>query len=71
MANPAALVRQCLPRAAYPREDGVEADRELILEDVRSIREGFWRMARLVQDAAGSLDARIEDELFYSSEHKV
>jgi hypothetical protein len=42
--------------------DGVEADREFILEDARSIREGLWRMAQLVQDAAESLDARIEDE---------
>jgi hypothetical protein len=25
--------------------EGVEADRELILEDARSIREGMWRMA--------------------------
>jgi hypothetical protein len=40
----------------------VEAKRELILEDARSIREGLWRMARLTQDAAETLDARIEDE---------
>jgi phosphate uptake regulator len=40
----------------------VEPDRELILEDARSIREGLWRMAQLVQDAAESLDARIENE---------
>jgi hypothetical protein len=40
----------------------VEADRELILEDARSIREGLWRMARHAQDAAEKLDARIEDE---------
>jgi hypothetical protein len=40
-------------------EEGVEADRELILEDARSIRERLWRMARLAQDAAESLDARI------------
>jgi hypothetical protein len=48
--------------APYSREDGVEADRELILEDARSIREELWRMAQLVQDAAEVLDARIEDE---------
>jgi hypothetical protein len=40
----------------------VEADRELMLEDARSIREGMWRMAQLAQDAAETLDARIEDE---------
>jgi hypothetical protein len=40
----------------------VEADRELILEDARCISDGLWRMARLAQDAADSLDARIEDE---------
>jgi hypothetical protein len=44
------------------REEGVESDRELMLEDARSISEGLWRMARLAQDAAESLDARIEDE---------
>jgi hypothetical protein len=38
--------------------EGVEADRELILEDARSISEGLWRMAQLLQDAAESLDAR-------------
>jgi hypothetical protein len=37
----------------------VEPDRELILEDARSIREGMWRMAHLVQDAAELLDSRI------------
>jgi hypothetical protein len=40
----------------------VDSDRELMLEDARSIREKLWRMARLAQDAAESLDARIEDE---------
>jgi hypothetical protein len=55
-------VRYCLRRVAYPREEGVEADRELIQEDARSIREGLWRMARLAQDAAESLDVRIEGE---------
>ena len=37
-------------------------DRELILEDARSIREGLWRMTHLSQDAADTLDSRIEDE---------
>jgi hypothetical protein len=36
------------------------SERERILEDARSIREGLWRMARLTQDAAESLDMRIE-----------
>jgi hypothetical protein len=40
----------------------VEADRELILEDARSIQERLRRMARYAQDAAASLGARIEDE---------
>ena len=40
----------------------MEADRELILEDARSISDGLWRLARLAQDAAELLDARIEDE---------
>jgi hypothetical protein len=40
----------------------VEADRELMLEDARSICEGLWRIARLAQDAAELLDSRIEEE---------
>jgi hypothetical protein len=40
----------------------VEAGRELMLVDARSISQGLWRMARLTQDAAESRDARIEDE---------
>jgi hypothetical protein len=40
----------------------VKSERELILKDARSIREGLWCLARLAQDAAESLDARIEDE---------
>jgi hypothetical protein len=40
----------------------VEADRELILEDARSIQDAMWRIAQLAQDAAETLDARIEDE---------
>jgi hypothetical protein len=47
---------------ANPREDCVESDHELILEDARSIGEGLWRIAQLAQDAAESLDARIEDD---------
>ena len=41
----------------------MEFDRELKLEDARSIREGLWRMAQLAQDAAESMDARIEERL--------
>jgi hypothetical protein len=33
-----------------------------MMEDACSIREGLWRMARLAQDAAETLDGRIEDE---------
>ena len=40
----------------------MQPDSELILEEARSISEGLWRMARLAQDAAELLDARIEDE---------
>jgi hypothetical protein len=47
---------------ACPREESVESERELILEDARSISQGLWRMANLAQDVADSLDARIEDE---------
>jgi hypothetical protein len=42
--------------------EGVESDRELMLEDARSISAGLWRMVEFAQDAAESLDARIEDE---------
>jgi hypothetical protein len=40
----------------------MEADRDLMPEDARSIRKGMWRMARYTQDAAEALDSRIEDE---------
>jgi hypothetical protein len=40
----------------------MEADRELMSEDARSIREGLWRMARYTRDAAESLVSRIQDE---------
>jgi hypothetical protein len=42
--------------------EGVGSDRELMLEDGRSISEGLWRMAWLAQDAAEVLGSRIEDE---------
>jgi hypothetical protein len=42
--------------------EGVDSDPELILEDAHSILDGLWRMARLAQDAAESLDVRIELE---------
>jgi uncharacterized protein (DUF305 family) len=39
--------------ASLPRGgEGVESDRELMLEDARSISERLWSMARLAQDAA-------------------
>jgi hypothetical protein len=38
--------------------DSVDSDRELMLEDARSISERLWSMARLAQAAAESLDAR-------------
>ena len=40
----------------------MESERELMLEDARSITQGLWRMAHLAQDAAESLDVRIEEE---------
>jgi hypothetical protein len=40
----------------------MEADRELMLENARSTREGLRSMARYTQNAAESLDSRIEDE---------
>jgi hypothetical protein len=40
----------------------MEPDRDLILKDARSIREGLWRMAHLARGAAKSLDARIDEE---------
>jgi hypothetical protein len=33
-----------------------------MLEDAYSIREGLWRMVKLAQDAAESLDSYIENE---------
>jgi hypothetical protein len=40
----------------------VDSDRELMVEDARSISEGLWRIAHLAHDAAESLDGRIEEE---------
>ncbi len=40
----------------------MQPDPELILEDARSIGDAMWRMAQLAQDAAETLDARLEDE---------
>ncbi len=40
----------------------MEDERELILEDARSVSEGLWRMATYAQDAAETLDARIDGE---------
>jgi hypothetical protein len=41
----------------------VKPNREPILEDGCSIQEGLWRMAQFAQDAAETLEARIEDEI--------
>ena len=49
----------------------MEVDRELILEDARSIREGLWRTARYDQNAAEALDSRIEDETLDGREDAV
>jgi hypothetical protein len=38
------------------------SERERILEDARSVSQRLWRIARLAQDAAESLDERIKDE---------
>ena len=40
----------------------MDSERELMLEDARSVSEGLWRMAHLPQDAAESLDARVKNE---------
>src|SRR5215216_2617175 len=61
--RPSASVRKWSQCVACPREEGVGSERELILEDARSIREGLWRMAQLAQDAAEALAERIEDEI--------
>jgi hypothetical protein len=40
----------------------VDSDRELMLEDARSISERLWGMARIAKEAAESLDRRIKNE---------
>jgi hypothetical protein len=40
----------------------LDSEHELMLEDARLILQGLWRIAQLAQDAAESLDGRIEDE---------
>jgi Mg2+ and Co2+ transporter CorA len=50
--------RRSLPKGGA----SVDSDRELMLEDARSISERLWRMARLAQDTAEVLDGRIEEE---------
>ena len=42
--------------------EGVDSDRDLMLEDARSISQGLWRISQLAQEAAEALDGRIEDE---------
>ena len=51
--------------------EGVDSDRELMLEDARSISERLWRMAQLAQDAAEVLDVRIEEEDLNGMEEAV
>jgi hypothetical protein len=51
--------------------EGVDSDRELMPEDARSISQGLLRMVRLAQDAAASLDGRIEDENLSGIEEAV
>jgi hypothetical protein len=40
----------------------MDSERELMLEDARSISQGLWRMAQLAHDAAESLESKIDDE---------
>ena len=40
----------------------MESNLELVPADARSISRGLWHMSQLAQDAAGSLDAMLEDE---------
>ena len=42
--------------------ESLDSERELIPKNARSLREGLWRIARLTQDAAETLDSRIDDE---------
>jgi hypothetical protein len=43
------------------KEDGVEFDPELILENATSLREAMRRMVRYTSEATKGLDRRIED----------
>jgi hypothetical protein len=63
-ARPAAhLAERMVAMGRQPEGgEGLDSERELMLEDARSISEGLWCIARLAQDAAESLDGRIEDE---------
>jgi valyl-tRNA synthetase len=61
MAYSPASVTQCPDAWLSQGGERVEADRDLMSEDARSIREGLWRMARYAHDAE-ALDSRIEDE---------
>ena len=48
IAWPCASVRKWSRGVANPREEKAwGSDRELVLEDLRSILDGLWRMARL------------------------
>lgn len=40
----------------------MDSDHELMLEDARSLQGRLWRMDRPAQDAAETLDVRIEDK---------
>jgi hypothetical protein len=44
------------------KEESVEAEPELILEDATSIRDAMRRLVRYASDATEALDARIEAE---------
>jgi hypothetical protein len=47
-------------RCVADEEEGVQLDRGLRLRDVHSIWEGLWRIGQLAQDAAETLDSRLE-----------
>jgi hypothetical protein len=44
------------------KEESVEAEPELILEDATSLRDAMRRLVRYASDATEALEARIEDE---------
>jgi hypothetical protein len=56
LPDPLSPTGHCLIHMMPPSE------RERILEDARSVSQRLWRIARLAQDAAESLDEQIEDE---------